>query len=103
MWNPESTVRPLPESENVTIQTDVTETDSQPATEVQQLGAILPSAKSRKIAYAIYAGAALLVGNAAVGLAAAEIAQPVWLVVASAVVANLAAPFAALAIANAKK
>lgn len=67
------------------------------------LGAIIPTAKGRKIAYAIYAGVALVVGNGAVGLAAANIEQPVWLVIASAVVANLAAPFAALAISNAKK
>lgn len=67
------------------------------------LGAIIPTARSRKIAYAIYAGVALVVGNAAVGIAAANIEQPVWLVIASAVVANLAAPFSALAIANAKR
>ena len=67
------------------------------------LGAIIPTAKGRKIAYAIYAALALVVGNAAVGLAAANIEQPVWLVISSAVVANLAAPFAALAISNAKK
>ena len=67
------------------------------------LGAIIPTARGRKIAYAVYALAALIVGNAAVGLAAANIDQPVWLVIASAVVANLAAPFSALAIANAKK
>ena len=68
-----------------------------------QLGAVIPSARGRKVAYAIYAGVALVVGNTAVGLAAANIDQPVWLVVASAVVANMAAPFSALAIANAKK
>lgn len=66
------------------------------------LGAIIPTAKGRKLAYAIYATVSLVVGNAAVGLAAANIDQPVWLVVASAIVANLAAPFSALAIANAK-
>lgn len=67
------------------------------------LGAIIATAKGRKVAYAVYAGIALIVGNTAVGLAAANIEQPVWLVIASAVVANLAAPFSALAIANAKK
>jgi hypothetical protein len=66
------------------------------------LGAVIPTAKGRKIAYAIYAAIALVVGNTAVGLAAANIEQPVWLVISSAIVANLAAPFAALAIANAK-
>lgn len=67
------------------------------------LGAIIPTTKGRKIAYAIYAALALVVGNAAVGLAAANIEQPVWLVIASAVIANLAAPFSAIAIANAKQ
>lgn len=85
-WNVDASVQDIPNDEAT-----------------NQLGAIIPTAKSRKIAYAIYAGISLIVGNAAVGLAAAEIAQPIWLVVASAVVANLAAPFAALAIANAKK
>lgn len=67
------------------------------------LGAIIPTPKGRKIAYAVYASVAMIVGNTAVGFAAASIDQPVWLVVASAVIANLAAPFSALAIANAKK
>lgn len=67
------------------------------------LGAIIPTPKGRKIAYAVYAGISMIVGNTAVGFAAASIDQPVWLVVASAVIANLASPFSALAIANAKK
>lgn len=74
---------------------------TQPVDE-SHLGAIIPTAKGRKVAYAVYAGVSLVVGNAAVGLAAANIEQPVWLVIASAIVANLAAPFSALAIANAK-
>lgn len=67
------------------------------------LGAIIPTARGRKIAYAIYAAGALAVGNTAVGFAAVSVEQPAWLIVASAVIANLAAPFSALAIANAKK
>lgn len=67
-----------------------------------QLGAIIPTARGRKVAYAVYAGLALVAGNVAVGFAAANIDQPVWLVVVSAVVANLAAPFSALAISNVK-
>ena len=66
------------------------------------LGAIIPTAKGRKWAYAIYAGVSLLVTNALIGFSAAAIDAPTWLVVASAIVANLAAPFSALAIANAK-
>lgn len=73
------------------------ETDS-----AAHLGAIIPTAKGRKWAYAIYAGASLLVTNALIGFSAAAIEAPTWLVVASAIVANLAAPFSALAIANAK-
>lgn len=73
-----------------------------PITPESQLGAIIPTPTGRKIAYAIYAGVALVTGNVAVGLAAANIEQPVWLVIASAVVANLASPFAALAISNVK-
>lgn len=75
---------------------------TQPVDE-SHLGAIIPTAKGRRVAYAIYAGLALAVGNTAVGFAAASVEQPVWLVVASAIIANLAAPFSALAIANAKK
>lgn len=66
------------------------------------LGAIIPTAKGRKWAYAIYAGVSLLVTNALIGFSAAAIDAPTWLVVASAIVANLAAPFSALAIANAR-
>lgn len=66
------------------------------------LGAIIPTAKGRKWAYAGYAGASLLVTNALIGWSAAGLDAPVWLIVASAIVANLAAPFSALAIANAK-
>lgn len=80
----------------------IVETLSPPTVE-NHLGAIIPSARGRKIAYAIYAATALVVGNAAVGFAAAGFETPVWLTVAAAVVANLAAPFSALAIANAKK
>ena len=65
------------------------------------LGILIPSAKGRKIAYAAYGLAALLVSNLAVGIMAAGVEAPVWLVVASALVGNLAVPFTTLAIANA--
>lgn len=70
--------------------------------QTQHLGAIIPTAKGRKWAYAIYAAVSLLVTNALIGFSAAAMDAPTWLVVASAIVANLAAPFSALAIANAK-
>lgn len=66
-----------------------------------QLGAIIPSAKGRKIAYAIYSAAAFLVGNAVVYLAATEGTAPAWLIGAVAVVNNIAPIFGAVAIANA--
>lgn len=78
----------------------------EPAANVQpahDLGAIIPTVKGRKLAYAIYAGIALIVTNTVVGFAAANSEQPVWLVVATAIVGNLAAPFSAIAIANAKQ
>lgn len=89
-------------TENTSNYEPIFETAHELPTGVDHLGAIIPSPKGRKIAYAVYAGIALAVGNTAVGLAAANIEQPVWLVIASAIVANLAAPFSALAIANAK-
>jgi hypothetical protein len=67
----------------------------------QDLGVIIPSPKGRKIAYAIYAGASIIVTNVAVAFAAVQIAVPGWLVAAIAVMGNLAAPFAAIAISNA--
>jgi len=66
------------------------------------LGAIIPTAKGRKVAYALYAGVSLVVANTAVAFAALQTAFPAWLVVALAVVGNLATPFSAIAIANAK-
>lgn len=69
----------------------------------QHLGAIIPTAKGRKVAYAVYAGVSLIVTNTLIGFSAAQLDAPTWLVVASAIVANLAAPFSALAIANAKR
>lgn len=65
------------------------------------LGILIPSAKGRKIAYALYGLAALIVSNLAVGIMAAGIQAPIWLIVASALVGNLAVPFTTLAIANA--
>lgn len=69
----------------------------------QNIGVIIPTAKGRKIAYAIYAAAALITTNVVIGFAAIGAAQPGWLIVATAIVGNLAAPFGTLAIANAKE
>jgi hypothetical protein len=66
------------------------------------LGVIIPSDKGRRIAYAVYTAASLVVTNVAVGFTAAGAEVPVWVIVSLAVVGNLATPFGALAIANAK-
>lgn len=66
------------------------------------LGAIITSPKHRVVAYAIFALLAMTIGNTAVGFASLQLPFPPWLVVATALVNNLAVPFAALAVANAK-
>jgi hypothetical protein len=65
------------------------------------LGILIPQAKNRKIAYALYGLAALVVSNLSVAVMASGTQAPVWLIVTSAVVGNLAVPFTTLAIANA--
>jgi peptidoglycan hydrolase-like protein with peptidoglycan-binding domain len=67
------------------------------------IGILIPKAQNRRIAYAIYGLAALVVSNIGVGIMAAGVQAPVWVIVASAIVGNLAVPFTTLAIANAKK
>lgn len=66
------------------------------------LGAIITSPRHRVVAYAIFALLAMTIGNTAVGFASLQLPFPSWLVVATALVNNLAVPFAALAVANAK-
>jgi multisubunit Na+/H+ antiporter MnhG subunit len=65
------------------------------------LGVIIPSVKGRKVAYAVYAGVSLVITNVAVAFSAIGANNPAWLTIALAVVGNLAAPFGAIAIANA--
>ena len=69
--------------------------------ETEALGVIIPSAAGRRLAYAIYAGLSLLVTNVAVAFSAIGANNPAWLTISLAVVGNLAAPFGAIAIANA--
>jgi hypothetical protein len=66
------------------------------------LGVIIPSDKGRRIAYAVYTAASLIVTNVAVAFTASGTEVPTWVIVSLAVVGNLATPFGALAIANAK-
>ena len=68
---------------------------------VDSLGVIIPSVKGRKVAYAVFAGVSLVVTNVAVAFSAIGANNPAWLTIALAVVGNLAAPFGAIAIANA--
>jgi len=68
---------------------------------VDSLGVIIPSVKGRKVAYAVYAGVSLVVTNIAVAFSAIGASNPVFLTIALAVVGNLAAPFASIALANA--
>lgn len=65
-----------------------------------QLGAIIPTARGRKIAYALYALASFIVGNTAIYLAATSSVVPMWIVGATAVINNMAPIFGAVAIAN---
>lgn len=67
----------------------------------QDLGVIIPNPKYRKVAYAVYAGVSLVVTNVAVAYTALQLPFDSWLVVAMAVLGNLAVPFGTLAIANA--
>lgn len=81
------TIKPLPSDANNAAQ--------------DALGILIPKAKNRKIAYALYGLAALVISNLSVAVMASGTQAPIWLIVASAVVGNLAVPFTTLAIANA--
>jgi hypothetical protein len=65
------------------------------------LGILIPNPKGRKLAYALYGLAALVISNLGVAVMASGTQAPIWLIIASAVVGNLAVPFTTLAIANA--
>jgi peptidoglycan hydrolase-like protein with peptidoglycan-binding domain len=80
-------VKPLPDAANTAAH--------------DALGILIPKAKNRKIAYAVYGLISLVVSNAAVGVVASGTEAPLWLIIGLAVVGNLGAPFATLAIANA--
>lgn len=69
---------------------------------VPDIGAIIPSARGRKIAYAIFALISIIAGNALIFCATTMEAVPVWLIGITAVITNSAPAFAGLAIANAK-
>lgn len=70
---------------------------------VPDIGAIIPSVRGRKIAYALFALVSFLAGNAAVFCAITMDSVPVWLIGLTAVITNSAPAFAGVAIANAKQ
>ena len=72
------------------------------ADQATDLGSIITTVKGRKIAYAIYALAGLIVTNVSIGFASTQTVFPAWLTISLAVIGNLATPFGAIAIANAK-
>lgn len=76
--------------------------EHQSAVAQPDLGSIIPSVKGRKIAYAIFAAVSFIVGNSVVFFSATGTTAPVWLIGLSAVIANAAPAFSAIAIANAK-
>lgn len=104
--NPTPVVKPTPSKPTKPVKepavpeiTPLPETANNAANDA--LGILIPEAKNRKLAYALYGLASLVISNVAVGVLASGIPAPAWLVISLAVVGNLAAPFATLAIANA--
>ena len=69
-------------------------------TPAPNLGSVITNARARKIIYALYLVGLVLAGAAQVGFAAAQLGQPVWLVVTLAVLAYLGIPIGGLALVN---
>lgn len=69
--------------------------------DMPSIGAIIPTVRGRKIAYAIFSIISLVVGNAIVFASTAYGNVPLWLIASGAVVANTAPIFGGIAIANA--
>lgn len=70
--------------------------------EMPNIGAIIPTVKGRKIAYAIFAACAIIIGDVTIFYSVALGTVPMWLIGLGAVVNNTAPIFAGIAIANAK-
>lgn len=70
--------------------------------ELPNIGAIIPTVKGRKIAYAVFAVLWIVIGDLTVYASIAWGSVPLWLVALGAVVSNTAPIFAGIAIANAK-
>lgn len=65
------------------------------------IGAIIPTVKGRKIAYAIFALCSLIVGNAVIYFSTVYTEVPAWIIGISAVLNNTAPVFSSIAMANA--
>ena len=75
--------------------------DTTIAAQTDSLGILIPNPKARRLVYALYGLAALIVSNISVAVMASGTQAPVWLIVTTAICGNLAVPFTTLAIANA--
>jgi hypothetical protein len=68
--------------------------------ELPNIGAIIPTVRGRKIAYAVFALVSLVVGNALIFASTVYGQVPLWLVGIAAVVTNTAPIFSGIAMAN---
>lgn len=68
--------------------------------EMPSIGAIIPTEKGRKVAYAVFAICSLLVGNAVIYFSTVYTEVPLWIIGISAVLNNTAPIFSSIAMAN---
>jgi murein DD-endopeptidase MepM/ murein hydrolase activator NlpD len=100
---PEPVIETIPEEKKVMTPEEVAAQKTQVAAmPAADLGAIIKSSKNRMIAYSIFALVSMVVTNTAVYFSAVQTPFPAVLIGAMAILGNLAVPFAALAVANAK-
>ena len=64
------------------------------------IGSVISSETARRIIYSVYVVVAFVIACIQVGYSAAQVANPIWLTVALAVVAYAALPIGGLAVAN---
>ncbi len=69
--------------------------------DIPNIGAIIPTVRGRKIAYAVFAVVSLVVGNALIFSATVFGQPPIWLIGVAAIVTNTAPIFSGIAMANA--
>lgn len=98
---PAPTPQPAKPAKEKEVKTIAPLPDSATSAGTDSLGILIPNPKARRLAYALYGLAALVISNLSVAVMASGTEAPVWLIVVSAIVGNLAVPFTTLAIANA--